>query len=157
MRKRYEVLKDGEIVFAGSRQQAADFLGVSLTSLSTIANSLTVTRKGYRVRVLPLEHKKKKKKPNLNVRHWYVSPSREKKNLVESILPYDIAKLRDSVQYGDKVRVFRDIEYTNDKVVVGEFPVVQKYRHIFTVWTGHYMESFTWVELYRKDGVELGG
>ena len=156
MRKRYEVLKDGEIVFAGSRQQAADFLGVSLTSLSTIANSLTVTRKGYRVRVLPLEHKKKKK-PNLNVRHWYVSPSREKKNLVESILPYDIAKLRSSVQYGDKVRVFREIEYTDDKVIVGEYPIVQKYRHVFTIWTGHYMESFTWVELYRKDGVELVG
>ena len=156
MRKRYEVLKDGQIVFAGSRQQAADFLGVSLTSLSTIANSLTVTRKGYRVRVLPLE-RKKKKKPNLNVRHWYTSPSREKKNLVESIFPQDIAKLRRSVQYGDKVRVFRDIEYTNDRVVVGEFPVVQKYRHVFTVWTGHYMESFTWVELYRKDGVELVG
>ena len=156
MRKRYEVLKDGEIVFAGSRQQAADFLGVSLTSLSTIANSLTVTRKGYRVRVLPLE-RKKKKKPNLNVRRWYVSPSREKKNLVESILPYDIAKLRNSVQYGDKVRVFREIEYTDDKVIVGEYPIVQKYRHIFTVWTGHYMESFTWVELYRKDGVELVG
>lgn len=157
MRKRYEVLKDGEIVFAGSRQQAADFLGVSLTSLSTIANSLTVTRKGYRVRVLPLEHKKQKKKPNLNVRHWYVSPSREKKNLVESILPYDIAKLRSRVQYGDKVRVFREIEYTDDKVIVGEYPIVQKYRHVFTIWTGHYMESFTWVELYRKDGVELVG
>lgn len=156
MRKRYEVLQDGQVVFTGSRQEAADFLGVSLTSLSTIANSLAVTRKGYRVRVLPTE-RKKKKKPNLNIRRWYVSPSREKKNLVESILPYDIAKLRNRVQYGDKVRVFREIEYTDDKVIVGEYPIVQKYRHVFTIWTGHYMESFTWVELYRKDGVELVG
>lgn len=156
MVKTYEVLKDGQLVFAGSRQQTADFLGISVTSVSTIANSLTVTRKGYRIRVITTG-RKENKKPNLKVRHWYTSPALEKRNLLESIFPQDIAKLRRGVQCGDKVRVFREIEYADDKAVLGEFPVVQKYRHVFTIWTGHYMESFTWVELYRKDGVELVG
>lgn len=155
-RKRYEVLKDGEVIFSGSRQHTADFLGINVTSVSTIANSLTVTRKGYRIRVIDTKRKKPKPKP-VKHRKQYVTTALERRNAVECVFPYDVGKMRSKIRLGDKVRVFTEIEYIGGRVVIGEFPIVAMYPHVFDVWTGHYLESFTWFDLYRKDGVELVG
>ena len=155
--KRYEVLKDGEVIFSGSRQQTADFLGINVTSVSTIANSLTVTRRGYRIRAIDSESKKRKKAEPKTHRRNFVKSALEKRNLTECVFPYDVGKMRSKIRLGDKVRVFTEIEYIGGRVVIGEFPIVAMYPHIFDVWTGCYLESFTWFDLYRKDGVELIG
>lgn len=70
------------------------------------------------------------------------------------IVPSDIADIRRRTPIGTLVSCYRYDERTSYiKRYVGDFPIVAKYRHIFTVQMKGFQESYTWIDLIRKDGV----
>ena len=73
------------------------------------------------------------------------------------IVPEDIRSIRRKTQIGTLVSCYRYDDRTSSHVkrYVGDYPIVEKYRHIFTVQMNGFQESYSWIDLIRKDGVAI--
>lgn len=75
---------------------------------------------------------------------------------MKRIVPSDIIRIRRSTLLGTLVRCYRyDESASFTRRYVGNFPIVEKHRYIFTVQMKGFMESYSWTDLIRKDGVEI--
>lgn len=141
----HDLLKDDELVFTGGQTACGRFIGCALANITQAFRKHAKIRKRYWLEHLydaPIEmpeHYETKKQP-------------------ERIPPIDAESLRQfrrSIPIGQTVRCFEYLESTDTRKEYGIYPIVEKYRHIFTIQRKGYTESYSWIQLYRKDGVEL--
>lgn len=144
----HDSLDDDKVVFTGDQLSCAEFADTSGANITS-----SFRRKGKVKGRYWLEHvddvkKTRKNFPKIPKRH-------ERCSIIDAVMIRDVVKLRRSTRIGTEVRCFEYFETTHEKNVIGEFPITEKYRHVFSVqMTGH-LESYSWIDLYRKDGVEL--
>lgn len=143
----HDTLNDNEVVCTGDAVELAAFCGTSRENVNGAYIHRNRIKKRWTVEYIsdapvkqPAYHKPAEKRV----------PARTR-----PIEQNSIRQLRNSIQIGTMVRVFAYVEDADLEQELGIYPIIEKYRHVFTVQMEHFTESFSWVNLYRKDGVEL--
>lgn len=140
----HDTLNDNEVVCRGDAVELAAFAGTSRENINGAFRSGGRVKRRWTVEQIG-------EAPVIQPVHHYSPPVRKSKPIeLESL-----RQLRNSIPIGTMVRVFAYVEDADLEQELGIYPIVEKYRHVFTVQMEHFTESFSWVNLYRKDGVEL--
>ena len=143
-----DTLRDNETVFEGDAKACAKFCHTSMQNVGQCFKRGGKLNRRYAIEIVRLVH--------IELTHQYRGGSQKaRQSIIDAITMQDVAKIRNSVQVGTAVNIFRKIESADEKQLVGSFPISEKHRHIFTVQMKGYKQSYTWVDLLRKDGVEL--
>ena len=145
----HDTKQGGEVVFMGDSKECASFAKTSYQNVSNCCRHGFLLVRRYKVESI-------KTVPREFIGNIQGKPLlKERYSIVNAVMMRDVARMRNAVSTGMKVKVFTEIDETNEKIIIGVFPITEKYRHVFSVKMGKYMQSYSWIELYRKDGVEL--
>lgn len=143
----HDTFSHDEVVFTGDSKSCAKYAETSP------ANIIACFAKGRRVkRRYTLEHIGYGKR-EMNVKKH--TKRKDRYSLIDAVMMRDVLKLRNELPVGTLVRVFKHNDTTDEDYEVGVFPITEKYRYVFSVGFRKHQESYTWVALYRKDGVEI--
>lgn len=143
-----DTIKDNEIVCRGDAEECAKAISTSPDNIRGAYRRNGLCMRRYSLEYVGETHKKA---------YTRAQDRPTAKDLrMKRIVPSDIANIRRSTLLGTLVRCYRYDEGASfTKYFVGYFPIVEKHRHIFTVQMNGFLESYSWIDLIRKDGVEI--
>lgn len=144
----HDIFDGNKVVCTGDSRTCAEFAGVSPQNICQCYRRQFTVAKRYKVG-------KVGEAPVLVPKHYRHKKQKERYSILNAVMMQDVIKLRNTTPTGAKVKVFEYVEALDEKKLVGVFPISEKYRHVFTVRAKGYNMSFSWTDLFRKDGVEL--
>ncbi len=144
----YAIELDGKELFSGDLRDCAEYLSLSVGYVSSAAyKQIPVMEEYY---IIPKGLIPRKKHSNA-LRYTH----RQKTHMDENtVFMRDVFKLRNQTTLGTMVTVFEDHEF-GFRHDIGTFPIVGKHRFVFDIQRKGYIETYSWIDLYRKDGVEF--
>lgn len=144
----YAIELNSKELFSGDLRECAEYLSLSVGYVSSAAyKQIPVLEEYY---IVPKGLIPRKKHSNA-LRYT----KKQRTHLTEdTIFMRDVFKLRNRTPLGTMVNVFEDHDF-GFRHDIGTFPIVDKHRYVFDIQKHGYRESFSWIELFRKDGVEV--